>query len=245
MKHNVNYVLLVVILFSVLSFVGLIVLHYVSINGIESSYVEVEGLRTKYNTALERVENLSAEMNETHMELMEKEKLLNEKEKILLQYLGQLNLSKQREDSISEHFVKEKEKVEGLEDNLDQTRDDRDRYASLYNKYYKESEDLSSDLKRTKGDLDDAKDKIARAKGDATEINNIVEDMDGELNAMANQIARIKETAEDIDDNRKNSTVVKDLSNDVEDYASNTQVGLSALNGYVNRIRNLISSIRG
>ncbi|MBU0762417.1 MAG: hypothetical protein KKD39_05275 [Candidatus Altiarchaeota archaeon] len=234
MKHNVNYILLGLVLAILISMIGLVIYYYVTF----------EGLRTDYNKALDNLENVSQEMNRTHIELMAKESMLAEKEKILLEYLGELNISKQRETSISEHFLNEKAKAETLEMNLDSTTSERDRYASLYNKYYEESQQFQLKYTQTKSELDTATTRISRAKGDAAEISNMLSEIDAELSSLTNDVGNIKSKANTIQSKSNNATI-DGLANDVEDYASSSQTAVSALNGYVSRIRSLVSSIRG
>lgn len=234
MKHNVNYVLLGIIIVILVSWVGLI----------GYGYVTFQGLRTQYNVALAELENTSREVNRTHNELMVKESLLAEKEKILLDYLGELNISKQRETSISEHFLNEKEKAEQLETNLESASTDRDRYQSLYNKYFDESQLYQTKYTESKTNLDSAQNKIGRAKGDATEINNILEDVEAELSAITSELAKIKTKADSIQDKTTNSTI-DGLAYDIERDAGTAQTGVAAFNGYVVRMKSLVESIRG
>jgi chromosome segregation ATPase len=227
MKHNVNYILLGLVLMVLVSMIGLVIYYYVTF----------EGLRSKYNLALEDLSNVSYQMNQTSIELRTKERMLDEKERILLNYLGELNISRQRVDSIEDHFLREQEKAQLLETNLGSTQSERDRYASLYNKYYEESQQYQRRYEQTKTQLDSAESRIVAARLESQQISS---QMELELSAILSELSRIRTVSRQITGSN-NLTSAKSLAQDIDEHAEKSQTGMSALNGYVSRIRRMLA----
>jgi len=93
MKHNVNYALMGLLLAVIICMVALVIYYNWTYQGLSSQYTD----------AISSLENVSYEINRTRDALDAKEAQLNEKERKLLEYISELNISKQREESLGSH----------------------------------------------------------------------------------------------------------------------------------------------
>ncbi|MFC2154537.1 hypothetical protein ACFLRC_03530 [Candidatus Altiarchaeota archaeon] len=130
MRYNVSLILSGLLLLTLISMLTL-TFYY------KYTYDE---LRTEYRVAIDEVTDAAGDLNRTMQEVEAKEKLLNTKEQILIDYINELNLSKERETSLGTHFTELRGEKEELSTNLTEARERLD--------------ELSRDYERAKTDLD-------------------------------------------------------------------------------------------
>ncbi|MBM3309333.1 MAG: hypothetical protein FJY77_03680, partial [Candidatus Altiarchaeales archaeon] len=122
MKRNVNFLLFGLVLLSVVAIIAISVLYSIRYD----RFKESSGLLEK--DLMAKVE----ELNRTLAEVKAKEELLNQKERVLSSYISELNLSKERETSLGGHFIDLKNEKIYLEDKLNKTLLDRDKWKTYY-----------------------------------------------------------------------------------------------------------------
>ncbi len=235
MKHNVNLGLLGLLLLVILAMIGLTIYNYMT----------YEGLNSKYDEALENLENYSDIISAKEAELAAKEGDLRDKEAKLAAYLSELNISKQRETSLGGHFEELKGEVGTLEGNLNSTKEERDRYAQLYNKYLAESQQWKSQYEEEHLALTKAEQKITDVRRLALDIGEYVKSINATLKSIRGDAYDIGDDASDIDSNSGNKTFVENRAGEVEDKADNIVSDIDSIWPNINEINDIGKFIRG
>jgi chromosome segregation ATPase len=237
MKQNVNFALLGLLLVVIVSMIGLVIYYYTT----------YEGLSARYDEALVNLENISREVNQTQVELLAKEAQLREKEKTLLSYLSELNLSKERETTLGSHFTELRGEVTGLEEDLNSTLDERNRYASLYDKYYAESQEWRGRYDQEHLLLTSANNKIGRVKGDAIEMETHMDSIKEKVDSIYGKTSSIKGDAGDIEDIAKDigNQTIEDAAYGIQGDVDDVDDFLLEIEDYLDSLKSLAESIKG
>jgi len=235
MKHNVNFGLLGLLLLVIVAMIGL-VLYY---------YTTYEGLSRKYDEALLSLRNVSGKVNQTQYELAAREAQLREKEKMLIDYLGELNISRQRETSLGGHYNEMKDKVENLSSTLNLTVVERNKYAAQADKYYAESLEWKGKYDREHENLNSANNRITKMRGDAAELEKTIESFDNELASLENSIKNTKGYAEDIKRNLTDTSTVNRRASDIKAEVNSMETTVTALQSQLTQIMTRINSLKG
>jgi len=232
MKHNVNFGLLGLLLLVLLTMIGLVVYYNWTF----------ESLSRRYDEALGNLANVTRNVNQTQHELVAREALLKEKERILSDYLKELNISKQRETSLGGHYVEMKTTADDLSKNLNQTLVERNKYAAQADKYYADSLDWKGKYDKSTNDLSAANTRISRLKGNSLELENSIGQFNTELTDLENRVKSMKNRADTIHNTCQNcSSTADDLRNDV----SGAESTVTALKGIMTRIAAISDAIQG
>jgi len=174
MRRDVNKFLLALLLIACVGIVLLVVYYNLSYHR----------LNTRYDDALDKLENKTAALNKTLIEVQEKEAKLQEKEQALQTYLEELNLSKKRESQLGSRFQDVKQTKENLAQSLNETIKERNRWINTY-------EETNQDLKVCETDLQGEKNTISSMQSRA---NNLILKVDslkprtGTVDAAASDI---------------------------------------------------------
>lgn len=191
MKQNVNFVLFGLLLLTIIS-IFLMGLYY------RSTYVK---LNAKYRDAIDEVNDFADELNMTLIDVRAKEDLLNKKEKELADYVGELNLSKERETFLGEHFTELKDEKVGIEQNLNATMREKEECLGLYYDVKQEFTSCNIDLTSKTSQLRIANREIQRIQIIGINIQTSASDLSSTMVAANNEMDDIKDRAEDIDSN--------------------------------------------
>jgi len=103
-------------------------------------------------------------LNKSIAEVNAKEELINQKERVLMDYVSELNLSKERETSLGEHFIDLKNNNIYLEDKLNKTLQDRDRLKTVYDTTKKDFDVCKVDYQLEKDRSEERLNEITRIR---------------------------------------------------------------------------------
>jgi len=220
MRYDVNFIFLGLLLVVIVAMIAMVFYYNITYGG----------LRERYDLAMRDMDNRTMELNKTMQEVNAKEAVLQEKERLLLDYIQELNLSKERETSLGSHFTELTSEKTLLADQLNQTRLERNSYATLYTKT-KESYDVCNrnyDVKAT--ELTSANNRISSIKGWLVEARSNSESISSSAGSVGDKAGSIQTF-------RNNASVVNGLANDIEDEASAMQSDASRITYIIDQIR--------
>jgi len=222
MKHDVNYILLGLLLVVIIAMIAMLFYYNVTYGM----------LSQRYESAVRDVENKSAELNRTLFMVVEKDAMLREKEQILLDYIQNLNLSKERETSLGSFFTEVKSRNEVLDDQLNATRSERNSYATLYNRYYADYGVCVQDKSSLTTQVNSANNKIGAMRTGLAEISTKI----GYVKESADSITGM---AQDLHNNRYNSSAIGGLANDIAGDAGSIKGQSETIKTIADRLKNL------
>ncbi|MBD3387795.1 MAG: hypothetical protein GF416_01990 [Candidatus Altiarchaeales archaeon] len=225
MKHNVNVILLGLLLIVIVAMIFIVIYYYTT----------YEGLRNNYLEAVENVSEFSRALNDTQNNLTMLEADLMDRERRLMEYISEINLSRQREKSLGTHFDELEDKATNLESDLNSTLEERNRYAALSDKYYSESQEYKDKYDKEHQDLVVANNKITRMKGDALDMETKLDEISSRINEMNSKADNIDDWAGNIRTSSENSSI-RNTASDIEEEAIK-------INNAVNDIKSLITEL--
>ncbi|MFH1403598.1 MAG: hypothetical protein ABIH11_04935 [Candidatus Altiarchaeota archaeon] len=227
MKHDVNIILLGLVLFLVVSMIALVVYYRIT----------YEQLNEDYRTKKTELQNLTYSLNSTMMRVQARDEELARIEKQLRDFADQLNLSKTRESALGEHFTELKGEKGELSDDLNKTMTERARYEKLYNQYYTDYRVCKQDYEHKVTELTNANNRMNTMISQAAQIDEKAYYLDTRINSIPDKLSAIYKKADDIDD-LAGGIANKSIKGDIEDSARD----IKSLRGEVNDV---VTSIEG
>ncbi len=217
MRYNVSLILMGLLLLMVLSMLSLTVYYRYT----------YDHLYDDYDEAVDAVIDMQDELNQSLTEVAEKERLLSTKERILLDYISELNLSKERESTLGEHFTElrgEKEeltenlteaeqRLADLSDELEDVQDELDVCEVDYRLCEEELDDVAANLPAMKGNFTLLKQDATDAWSDYTEVRERMEQADLEAESL-------RERVDELENGTEKSAVLDELGDLESDLAS-------------------------
>jgi len=237
MKKDVNFGMGAIILILLVSIVG-ITIYY------NSTYQQ---LNLDYREAIENIKKTRDELNQTAEEIRIKNEELSKKEKVLIDIINELNLSKQRVTSLGEYYTSLKGEKETLEKGLDQTKKDRDNWKSEYTSAKVELDERTRSYELIKTQMVTINASLSRLQGMSDDIgsyvveaNNKIGDIEGKITTLDNDIDSLSRNIGRVDDSCENETLEDRLKDQVDDVNS----GLNQIKEKINELENIINKIR-
>ncbi|MFH1722055.1 MAG: hypothetical protein ABH950_05560 [Candidatus Altiarchaeota archaeon] len=239
MKYNVSLVMMGLLLLTIISLISLALY----------SRMKYDDLSEDYENAIREVNKAAEELNQTLAEAQAKEKLLTTKEQILVDYLDELNLSKERESSLGVHFTELRGEKDILTANLSET---RERLGELNDEFEKaktsldvceidfdlcedQLEDTAENMPAMKGNFSELLEEMNDAWADLTRILDEYEEVDSEATALRKEMVKLENSTDDEEELEDAIDAVKDEINDVE-------TKLSALKRSINDLEENLDS---
>ena len=219
MKRNINFLLFGLVIVSMFAMLGM-ALYY------KSTYDE---LNERYMNSKEEIMRAAADLNQTIAEVNAKEALINQKEMILSSYISELNLSKERETSLGMHFTDMKNENTYLQDKLNKTISDRDKWKGFYDTTKTQYDVCRMDYELKKEESDERLNEIIR-------IRNLKPGMESGTQKLIQRSSDIEDDVDSI------SSIIADLSS-ASDSIGNSTVR-DRVKTDVNRVTSEINSIK-
>ncbi|MFH0860425.1 MAG: hypothetical protein V1921_04440 [Candidatus Altiarchaeota archaeon] len=232
MKHNVNFLLFGLLLLTIISML-LLGLYY------RSTYMK---LNTRYRDAISDVNKVAQDLNSTLREAKAKEELLNAKEKQLSSYMGELNLSKERESFFGEHFTELKDEKTGLEQDLNTTLYEKERLSGLYYDAKQEYDVCSTDLGRKAAQLNTATIEIQRITSITTNMRNTGSELSSTMTSAKSKASDVEGTAESID-SKVSQVTDSDLRGQLESDVTKMKSDLNSLERKLDDLQSQVNAI--
>ncbi|MFH1125517.1 MAG: hypothetical protein V1703_00185, partial [Candidatus Altiarchaeota archaeon] len=163
------------------------------------------------------------ELNRTLYEVKAKEELLNQKERILNDYISELNLSKERETSLGVHFVDLKTQNIYLGEKLNKTMIDRDRWVNSYETTKKDYDVCKVDYQLKKGESEERLNEIIRIRNLKPTLETSVariRDREDEVNTNAGGVKNLLGDVENLANGVENETIRSSIKSKVDDAQS-------------------------
>jgi len=207
---------------------------------------EYQRCNTDYLIALEDIEEKNSQLNKKIAEINKTREELKSKERALVDVIRELNLSEQREVSLSGLFEDIKGEKELLEEELKITTEERDRWRSNYTAVKMDLDMCEKNYELKERQLDLATKKISQ-------ISLNVKYLGINVNKSKDQIGDIEEDIEDIDDDlsslyRKvgdveNETTMGELKEELRDDINDIRSLIAELKETIDNLRNTIDSM--
>jgi len=235
MRYDVNFALLGLLLVVIVSMIGMVFYYNLTYSS----------LNDRYDFAMRDVENKTAALNKTLQEVNAKEVQLQTKERLLLDYINELNLSKERETSLGSHFTEVKGQNDLLDEQLNQTRNERNSYAQLYSKT-KENYDVCQrnyDVKVS--ELNSANAKVNNIKGWLVEVSDKISAVGSTASTLQDDTQDIEGKANSIRNNGNTTSDIRGLAGDIRSISSDMRNDLSSIESAANTIKSIVDRIRG
>lgn len=234
MKKDVNFILL-----------GLLVLLVGSIAGLSVYYYDTyQNLNSEYLTALKKVENIRDKLNSTLAEVNVKEQELNEKEKILSDYIAKWNLSKERDFQWENIYSDVKGKKEELEQTLETTKKERDNWMLNYTLLKQDIGLCESNLKLKVRQLGDVNRTLTEFREDRKSVRSDIADVENRIDDMMNDIGDIKDDAKDLKNAFRGNKTMDEIKDDVEGYADHIYMKSNKLSDMIKDTNDIVSRIK-
>lgn len=122
MKKDVNFIFFGLLILLLIAMVGAMLYSDYTYHKVNAQYLEFKNM----------YEQAQSELNQSRAELETKDLELQEKENALIEIINELNLSKQKESSLSEYYTTVKTEKEGLQEELSGTVEERDKWKTDY-----------------------------------------------------------------------------------------------------------------
>jgi chromosome segregation ATPase len=225
MKQNVNMLL-----------IGLIVLSIIAMIGFSLYYKKTyDDLSVRYQSAQGEVFAAAQQLNHTITEVNAKEEMLNEKERVLNTYMSELNLSKERETSLGEHFTDLKNTNLNLETNLSNTITERNQWKTSYDNTKRDLGVCQEDYTLEKTTSNERLTKIQCVQGLELDLNTNAEravahfsDANTQADSITSNANEIKSLAAGINNDTIRSQITS-KANNLKDEASSLGSALDEL----------------
>lgn len=233
MRYTVNFVLLGLLLITIVSMV-LMVVYYHSTYG---------GLNKRYKTAISEVEAVAVDLNQTLTEVKAKESLLNKKEKELIDYIDELNLSKERESSLGDHFTELRGEKEDIERDLNATELEKEQWRENYYTAKQEFDVCKTDYKLKVSELSSAKRELFTFEEAAENLQSSSGELTDKVADVNNKIGDIGEDADalwDFANDIENAT----LKNQMRGAVSNLESNIGKLEQRMTNLESVINTIK-
>jgi len=232
MRYDVNFIVLGLLLVVIVAMIAMVFYYNVTYGS----------LRDRYELAMRDMENKSVALNKTMQEANAKEALLRERERLLLDYISELNISKERETSLVSHFTELKGEKEVLDEQLNQTRNERNSYASLYTRTKTDYDVCQRNYEVKATELNQANGRIASIKGWIVEVGERTDSIGAIGSSIQSSSGRISTTAGSIKSATDDSNI-KSKSDDIKEDSNDIYGDASSIKGYTDRIKALLSQI--
>ncbi len=233
MRKDVNFILFGLLLLSLVSMIAL-TLYYKSV---------YQGLSARYADAQTDIDKKASELNETITLVNAKEDLLNKKEKILLDYINELNLSKNRELSLGEHFTALQGEKEELQEDLNITRGENKRLESAYTEAKKDLDVCDVNYQLKTKELTDVSNQLVAAESALLNMGTHVDDVDDSRVSMRKKVLAAKNVTKEMDDkidDVTNSALKTDLQSDMSELKGE----LNDLEGLVDELEDIVYKMK-
>lgn len=232
MKQNINFILFGLLLLTIASIVGL-TLYY------RSTY---HGLEAMYSDALSDVDRTYTELNRSLEQAREKEALLNKKEQILLDYISELNLSKERESSLEEHFSSLRGEKEDLEYQLNASEREATTWKTKYEEAKGDLDVCNVDYRVKVSELEQSQRSVSECRANAVLIYDKADDLRDSVNDLKRDVGVISAQSNLIEGNisQVSDTSLRfNLQNSIDEIQSR----VSSSNGIIADLLDYISSV--
>lgn len=232
MKRNVNFMLLLLVLASMLS-MTVMAWYY------KRTYDDLNG---RYASARADILAAAEELNRTISEVEAKEELLNRKEVILTDYINELNLSKERETSLGSHFTDMRNDNIYLGEKLNKTVLDRDKWQSLYNVTQRNYGVCIVDLQGKTVELQESLGEINRIQGLKPSLDasaGKLEEREGDVSTNVGKIDDLAREIGDMADDVDNAT----LSSEIKSNANEIKSKVDAIGDILDRMAQDLAEI--
>jgi len=210
-------------------------------------------MNKKYYVSLSRLKEIEAKLNLTEEKLRNKSKILEEKEKMLIDIINQLNLTEQKITSLSGYYSELKGEKEILEEKLAKEIKEKESYKSKYLETVQSLEICKQDKKLKDAQLSILNEKIANVMEKSEAALNFSEisqarlgDANFYLNKIENKLSHIhgdlNEIKEALEESNLSTEYIKDIE-DVIDAIEETKSYRDEAEKKVNKVRNHISYV--
>lgn len=210
MKRDVNFLLFGLLILLLIAMVAM---------AIYAQY-EYQRCNTDYLTALEDIEEKNSQLNKKIAEINKTREELKSKERALVDIIKELNLSEQREVSLSGLFEDIKGEKELLEEDLEITAKERDRWRSNYTAAKMDLDMCEKNYELKERQLDLATKKISQIRFNVKSIGiNInksrgyIDDIEDALEDINDDLSSLYQRVDDVE----NETLRDELEGDIED----------------------------
>lgn len=234
MRYDVNFILLGLLLVVIVAMIAMLFTYNMSYTG----------LRDKYNSAMTDIVNKSTELNTTIQDMTTKEAALKEKERLLLDYISELNLSKERETSLGSHFTELKGEKELLDEQLNQTRLERNSYANLYTRTKEDYDICQRNYEVKNTELSAANNRISSIKAWLVDADDRTSSIISTASGIQTSADGIKSDARSIKSSSDNSEI-DSKADDIDDKASDVNSDASSIKSLADGINAVIEKIKG
>ncbi|MFC2162510.1 hypothetical protein ACFLRF_02420 [Candidatus Altiarchaeota archaeon] len=215
MEHDVNIILMILVLGLVLSMIGMVIYYRMT----------YESLNDQYRDKIDVLDNTTQVLNSTMLRVRARDEELARIERKLRDFANELNISQSRETVLGDHFSSLKGEKEEVEDFLNKTQVERARYENLYNKYYTDFRVCKKDYDNKVSELTVANNRMGKQitkavqigiKSDTAEVSmaNLLDE-----DPSNNDLYTIHRKALEIDDLADKITNDSNLKNDIQEIA--------------------------
>jgi chromosome segregation ATPase len=234
MKHDVNFGLLGLLLLVIVAMIGLVIYYYTT----------YEKLKGKYDEALVNLENITVKVNRTQNDLAVRESLLKLREEVIQNYSRDLEILQQSKTSIGGQYNKLADKATDLEENLNSTAAERNKFAAQADRYYADSLEWKGKYDRTNSDLTAANSKITQKRGEAIALEEKMGQINAKLDELSAKVSNVNSLNTNIY-NQANSSTIRGMSNDIKDAAAKMTEMTNAIDDMITQAYTLTSSLKG
>lgn len=224
MKRDVNFFLMGLLILALVSMVVMTIYY-------RYTYQE---LKRNYDRALGRLDEQALNLTKAIERANAREELLNKKEGMLIDYLQELNISKEREYNLTGHFTVLRGEKEELASELNTTLLERRKFEELY-------AETSDDLKVCKKDynlkveqLSEKNAVISDLQGVGAHLNSKIPDLDNAMDDLSDQMTVIDNKV------KNNASGCGNMKSDVDTLKNN----FKDLQGVIDGLRDWIAKLK-
>jgi len=240
MKKDVNFGLGIIIVILLVSIVGISIYY-------NNTYRQVN---LDYKRALENIKRTRDELNQTAEEIRIKNEELLKKEKVLIDIINELNLSKQRVTSLGEYYTSLKGEKETLETKIDGIEDERNRWKSDYTSAKIDLDTCNADYTAMQFKLTDVNVSLSRLQGMGSDIEAYVSDAQGCINdiknvkitGVKNDVSALSNHIKTVDDACENESI-DDIQDDLQEDADDIYKGVDDIKDVVLELEKVLGKI--
>jgi len=222
MKRDVNLFLLGLLVLIIISMVGL---------GIYFQN-EYKSLASEYNTALDKLQEKNAELDKKIIEINNTRAELDAREASLVDIVKELNLTKEKQNSLGGFFENLKGEKETLQENLSSTQDEVKKWKLNYN-------NVNNDLGICQNNIKNKDDQINKKDARINYMALKVKDASFSFNQTDDNLFFVKKDLDDL------SSQIDDLYTSTGDFKVPDQISIDARDSIKSDLDDLKSYIRG
>ncbi|MBN2014889.1 MAG: hypothetical protein JW778_06890 [Candidatus Altiarchaeota archaeon] len=171
MKKDVNFIFFGLLILLLTAMVGTMLYSDYTYHKVNAQYLEFKNM----------FEQAQDQLNQTKSEIEAKDLELQEKENSLIEIINELNLSKQKETSLEGYYTTVKTEKEGLQDQLSDTVEDRDKWRTDYLTTKQELGICEKDSDLLEMNLNNEKNKVIECKKSVAGLKTYVENITSKL----------------------------------------------------------------